>query len=61
MNQEVNAQEIIEVLAQRIAALEVDKAILTVQVTGLMKAQYEALSASQLESKGGQPNGYTTA
>lgn len=57
MNQEVNAQEIIEVLAQRIATLEVDKAILTVQVTGLMKAAYEA----QLESEGGQPNGDTTA
>jgi len=41
MNQEVSAQEIIEVLAKRIAALEVDKAILTVQVTGLLKQNLE--------------------
>jgi hypothetical protein len=54
MNQEVSAQEIIEVLSQRIATLEVDKAILTVQVTGLMKQNLEL-------TEGGQPNGDTTA
>lgn len=47
MNQEVSAQEIIEVLSKRIAQLEVDKAILTVQVTGLMKSNLELIEGAE--------------